>query len=172
MTTIAQAQRMVGQFHAKLGLLERAKLERSDGTGENGMLYEAGQAVLALSKRLESWSSPRAMRAHLILEELGGELLDAMSRGNEIETLDALADALYILLGTAEVFNLPLEQAFLEVHKSNMTKERQSDDAAAHRVRKKGPNYQPPNIKQVLEEYRSSQSTKDNPHRTTAPMGY
>lgn len=96
----------------------------------------------------------RYLRAHLIAEE-ASELTTAMARGSETGCLDALADLLYVVLGTAITLELPLPEAFAEVHASNMTKRRQADDPNGARVRAKGDDYRPPDLGRVLDEYRA-----------------
>jgi hypothetical protein len=112
----------------------------------------------ALSQRLEHHylHHPAGLRPHLTLEETA-EWIDALIDGDEERALDALADRLYVLFGDAATYDLPLEAAFAEVHWSNMTKEKQPDDPSAARVRAKGPNYVPPNLRKVLDDYRQEQ---------------
>lgn len=120
-------------------------------------LINVGQAVCDMAHDLEARvkQDPRYLRAHLILEE-AGELVKAMAVGDLEETLDGLADLSYVTVGTAVQFELPLAEAFEEVHSSNMTKSGggQSDP----RVRNKGEGYVPPNIAALLEGYRDDNS--------------
>jgi predicted HAD superfamily Cof-like phosphohydrolase len=59
-----------------------------------------------------------------------------------------LADLLYVVYGTADEFNIPLEEVFVKVHESNMTKV--WDDGTVHRNATgkvlKPPTYTPPNL--------------------------
>jgi hypothetical protein len=93
---------------------------------------------------------------HLLCEELA-EVCDAMANKDEVSLLDGLADLMYVVLGTADVFNLPLAEGFDEVHRSNMSKERQVSDKDGERVRDKGPNYSPADLRKVLAVYRKQQ---------------
>jgi NTP pyrophosphatase (non-canonical NTP hydrolase) len=93
----------------------------------------------------------RVMRIHLITSELI-ELVDAMSRRDEVDTLDALTDLLYVVLGTATTYDLPIDKAFYEVHASNMSKDDKNDHAAG--IKGKGSNYKPPRLREILEQYR------------------
>lgn len=61
------------------------------------------------------------MRYDLIAEELE-ELRTAMNSDDLVGVLDALADLQYVIIGLALTLGLPLEAAFAEVHRSNMTK--------------------------------------------------
>jgi predicted HAD superfamily Cof-like phosphohydrolase len=95
----------------------------------------------------------RHLRAHLIIEETG-ELIRAMAIGDEIEMLDAMSDLMYVVIGTAVMYDLPLPEAFEEVHESNMTKTKMPSDPHGERLRDKGPNYIPPNLEKVWIEHR------------------
>jgi len=119
-----------------------------------------------LSGELESLGKfdERYNRLHLIIEETA-ELAVAFHRGcdpndeedrldYETAVLDALADLAYVVIGSAVAFDLPLANGFSEVHASNMTKEKQPTDPSAHRVRAKGPNYRPPNLKDIIRLHR------------------
>lgn len=124
-------------------------------------LMDASQCELELSKRLAKAAKAcpedlRYITSHLNVEE-SGELLDALAACDEVLALDALADLLYTVLGTAVAFDLPIEEAFAEVHISNMSKRKFGDD---NRLRDKGPNYKPPDIAGVLERYRKGQRSR------------
>ena len=60
-------------------------------------------------------------RVTLIAEELA-ELKSALLVNDIIETVDAIADLLYVVLGTAVELGVDIEPFFDEVHNSNMTK--------------------------------------------------
>lgn len=63
------------------------------------------------------------LRSSLLEEEIKEYEL-ANSSGNTLEVLDAITDMLYIVLGTAVQHGMQnvLEEAFLAVHQSNMSK--------------------------------------------------
>jgi predicted HAD superfamily Cof-like phosphohydrolase len=85
-------------------------------------------------------------RYHLILEELG-EYAEAAEARDIVKIADAIADMLYVVLGTAVVHGIDVQPIFDEVHRSNMTKD-QLDP-----VTKKGgkcPGYEPPRIAELL----------------------
>lgn len=65
----------------------------------------------------------KQLKTVLLFEEFT-ELLEAMSEDNLVEILDGLVDLIYIIIGTAIVYGLPLEEAWAEIHKTNMKKER------------------------------------------------
>lgn len=95
-----------------------------------------------------------ALRINLLAEELD-ELKEALEQGDMVETLDALIDLQYVLDGAFLSFGMQdlKEQAFNEVHRSNMSKlgedgqpiRRESDGKVL-----KGPNYFKPDIAQFL----------------------
>ena len=100
------------------------------------------QAV-ALGKMIEFTNDARMLRAHLMTEELG-ETLHGLMWGNRELLLDGLADLQYVIIGTAITYDLPLKEAFEEVHNSNMTKSRSKGNHP------KGPHFIPPDIAGVL----------------------
>lgn len=88
------------------------------------------------------------LRKDLLKEELE-ELEHALAKRDPVEVLDALTDLQYVLDGTYLSTGLwPYkEAAFKEVHRSNMTKSlNYNEDGKTV----KGPNYVPPNLKEVL----------------------
>lgn len=147
---------MVRAFHAKLGLSRDQRLTELEPRSD---LIEQGRELVRMSGVLERLmvkeknADKRILRAHLMVEELG-ELLIKMGECDEVETLDGLADLLYVLIGSAVTMDLPLGVAFAEVHQSNMSKEQQPTDESKDRVRSKGPNYKPPNIAELLKLHR------------------
>ena len=95
------------------------------------------------------------LRYKLLLEELV-EYFDACKDGDLIEVADALADQLYILLGTMISHGMQdvIEDIFDEVHRSNMSKLGE-DGKPIHREDGKilkGPNYSPPNVSKYLSD--------------------
>jgi predicted HAD superfamily Cof-like phosphohydrolase len=126
---------------------------------KNDDLWDAASKLSAIALSLQEHiadSDLRYLRAHLMIEELG-ECVNAMGLGDEVGVLDGLSDLLYVLFGTAVDFDLPLEEGFCDVHVSNMTKIRQTDDDYGPRVRDKGPTFTPPDLQRTLDAYRESQ---------------
>lgn len=134
-----------------------------------GQLAAAAAVIGALAAKWENGTTsknidnkptthdPRLMRAHLILEELS-EFLDAMASGDKLKMLDGMADLLYVLAGTGVAFDMPLAEAFEEVHRSNMTKEVGAGGDKDVRCRKKGNSYQPPNLSMVISRHEARKS--------------
>src|SRR5262249_982854 len=64
----------------------------------------------------------RSLRLALIDEERR-ELGVALDSDDVVGVADALADLLYVVIGSALQWGIPIERVFAEVHRSNMTKE-------------------------------------------------
>lgn len=99
----------------------------------------------------------RKTQRRLIVEEfhefLEAELLmSMMDISSREDCLKELADLVYVCAQYAENMNWDLEQALRRVHKSNMSK-LNSDGKPVKRADGKvlkGPNYQPPNLKDLI----------------------
>jgi len=95
--------------------------------------------------------SERTLRMKLITEEFN-ELCDAEQDNDIVEIADALADIIYIALGTAVAYGIPLDTIFDEVHRSNMAKFvdgkviRREDGKV-----QKPEGWSPPDIKSILD---------------------
>lgn len=150
---ISEAQESVASFHRHVRVCEKAALD--DPSIHRDYITQVVRELKCIADGLERCvEDPFGLRLHLELEELA-EKFEAMMNGDEVAALDGAADQLYVQLGTAAIFGWPLEAAFEEVHRSNMTKEKQPSDPSAARVRQKGPNYQPPDIAGVLRDHRA-----------------
>lgn len=92
-----------------------------------------------------------ALRCMLIEEEYR-EFLEALEIKDKIGVVDALADLLYVVYGTAVTFGIPIDKYFREVHRSNMTKLGKDGRPVRNEHGKviKGPNYEPPQIKDIF----------------------
>lgn len=125
---------MVEQFHIKMGQPVRY--------GDPRPLEEA-RAILRLD---------------LILEETR-ELKDALEARNVVESLDAMADIIYLVIGTAVEMGLQdcLELALAEVHASNMSKLGEDGKPIFREDGKvlKGPHYFRPDLLKVIIEQKA-----------------
>ena len=144
----------VRNFHEKMDISPTKRMNTHTIT----TLLECAAKLKRVAEILEPLGGidERYNRIHLIAEETG-EFAEALAVGDEEKAFDGLCDLAYVVLGSAIALDLPLSHGFEEVHRSNMTKEKQPDDEHGHRVRKKGPNYSPPDLKRVLSDYRQSQ---------------
>ncbi len=129
------------------------------GASESIFLSNIATRMYSLANELDVYAdthsnSTRTARAQLMTEELA-ETIDALIMRNEEKLLDGLSDLLFVTLGTAITFDMPIEEGHLEVVRSNLSKAVRDPDNNA-RIRDKGPNYVAPNMKKVLETYRSN----------------
>ena len=73
-------------------------------------------------------------RMDLIREEMK-ELEAAVTNKDYVETVDALADILYVVYGMGDALGVNLDDAFKLVHESNMSKLCMSEDQAVETVK-------------------------------------
>lgn len=156
----------VKDFHVKHGFpvqeypTMKIALDPEIAYQSSSALRDAGAILVKMSKVFENGTfdgrpasegyDDRLLRAHLLIEELG-ELCNALADEDHVGVLDGLADIEYVTHGAALTFGLPLQAAFDEVHKSNMTKSVGAGGDKDVRCRKKGDTYVPPNIKGILD---------------------
>lgn len=139
---------VVRRFHQKHGFAEDKGLPITTQEDHNAILKECVEVLSDQAQKLELRGKEdlRLIRAHLMVEELS-EAIEGLLTCNRVKLLDGLADLRYVVAGTAVAFGLPLDAAFEEVARSNMTK------AVAKpgdiRLRDKGPNYQPPDLETI-----------------------
>lgn len=67
-------------------------------------------------------SSDREILRHNLISEEWLEFSAAWSQRDLVEIADALADMIYVILGTALSYGIPLAAVFDEVHRTNMLK--------------------------------------------------
>ena len=72
-------------------------------------------------------------RLSLITEEYK-ELIEAVEQNDFVETVDALSDIMYVVLGMGRAIGVDLDKAFDIVHKSNMSKLCVSEEEAQQTV--------------------------------------
>lgn len=150
-------EEMVRQFHKKYDIDIDVRIERNDQTPNEKinteLLYQFSNIIESIQ---ENWKElkgrdERITRAQLILSEVS-ELLFSLAQRDENAVLDALADIAYLVEGTAITFNLPLSEAFDEVHKSNMTKILYKNYEII-----KTEDYKPPQLDEIIKEKRINQ---------------
>tara|TARA_B100001059_G_C17524519_1_gene422448 strand:+ start:149 stop:538 length:390 start_codon:yes stop_codon:yes gene_type:complete len=97
-------------------------------------------------------SQTQQLRYDLIDEELE-ELKMAFDNDDIVEIADALTDLLYVVYGAGHAFGIDLDECFLEVHESNMSKLGEGGRPIYREDGKvlKGPDYFPPNLKEILD---------------------
>jgi predicted HAD superfamily Cof-like phosphohydrolase len=93
------------------------------------------------------------LRDDLIREEVT-ELATANQSGDMVGVADGIADLIYVLIGTAVEYGIPLQPIWDEVHRANMSKLGENGKPVLRADGKvmKGPNYSPPDVERVLRE--------------------
>lgn len=131
-----------------------------------GYFYTRGMEMQTMTEMLIEWHTranvpildkPQfpenkrvALRCDLISEECI-ELGQAIEQRDIVEVADALADLLYVTIGTALEFGIPIDKVFAEVHRSNMTK--CVDGKIIYREDGKvlkPKSYEPPKLREIL----------------------
>ena len=114
-------------------------------------IKEVACLILTISQKLEDTlaetKSSAVRRAQLMTEELG-EALEGLANQDEEKLLDGLADSIFVNIGTAESYGLPIYEALIEVCNSNLTKAARNESDL--RLRDKGDNYVAPDLKAIL----------------------
>ncbi len=101
------------------------------------------------------------LRAELIDEESSETHLAIMRRDIDPSRLptkavlladiaDGLADTIFVCIGAALEYGIDIDRVFAEVHRSNMTKT--VGHARADGKIMKGPDFEPPRIREIIEE--------------------
>lgn len=91
---------------------------------------------------------PAGIRRFRLMEEELKEYNTALCTRDIVGIADALGDLIYTVLGTAAHHGIQLEPIFQEIHRSNMTKER--DHTLGYKLCRKGEGYTPPNLPPLL----------------------
>lgn len=141
-TRLKTMQERVAEFHERFGFKVNRPLTECADLDSNRDLRVLGSELRDWAKKFQPKAEQeqeagdeRLYRAHLIVEE-AGEVLQSLGLQDEVLLADAIADLLYVVVGTAVTFNIPVEAVFDEVHRSNMTKSRDPND---RRMRRKDP---------------------------------
>jgi predicted HAD superfamily Cof-like phosphohydrolase len=95
------------------------------------------------------------LRWSLIDEEVNKELKPAMEAGDMVGIADGIVDSIYVLIGAALEYGIPLEKVWDAVQTANMAKR----DPVTGKVRRredgkilKPEGWQPPNIWRILHD--------------------
>ena len=150
-------QKNIEEFHKKHDFAIGVDFKTEEPVSEEAeadLLSDAASDMLQAAMKMEHYmrNSPhtqRIARAQIMIEELS-EILEAMVTRDEVSFLDGLADLQFVLFGTAVAYGIDLEGPHLEVCRSNMSKAAGGSDQV--RLRDKGPDYSPPNMKQSIKE--------------------
>jgi predicted HAD superfamily Cof-like phosphohydrolase len=119
-----------------------------------GMLHTAADQPIRTTPTLID-DFELALRKRLINEEVNKELLPAMDAGDLVGITDGIADSIYVLVGTALFYGIPLDNVWDAVQFSNMAKAdpitgKMMKDAGGKGI--KPPGWRPPDIASILIE--------------------
>lgn len=89
------------------------------------------------------------LRTRLMIEELA-ELVEGMHEQDLLKIADALGDLIYVVVGAAVAYGMPLGLIVNEVHASNMTKPVLNRHGKGGKIKKDG--FRPPNLTRILKE--------------------
>lgn len=131
---------VVRQFHEAFGLARRdfPGPQRPEETQLRMRLIE------------EEFDEVKHELVQLLIDERNGDY--GAYLGTLGRLLKELCDLRYVVEGTAVAYGLPIDEAYVEVHRSNMSK-LGADGRPIHDERGKalkGPNYQPPDMTQFV----------------------
>lgn len=87
----------------------------------NAIYEKTNSKINVADQEFVAGNATARLRAALIAEE-AQEACDELEDGTKANLLKELCDVLYVVYGTAVVYNLPIEQAFIDVHENNMLK--------------------------------------------------
>ena len=111
--------------------------------------YEIAGVKCYDSINMENYHERKALRQQLILEECV-EFVDAQREDDMVGIADALADLIYVIVGCALEYGIPLDKVFDEVQRSNMTKLRNGIIKRDDGKILKGKDFEEPDIKSIL----------------------
>lgn len=142
----------VRQFHDHMGFATSNPL-RSPSLEVDELVNDIKELSKQAFQLWDSTQDETMYRAHLILEELG-EFLEAFNYAGiygMTGVADGLVDLLYVVVGTMVQIDLPYQQIWDEIHKSNMSKQPRTPEDP--RCRNKGPDYRPPDIATLIQQH-------------------
>lgn len=115
-------------------------------------------ATIATAEQADAYKAYRnliELRMRMQYEETGVELTQALSKGDIVEIADAIVDSIWLLMGTADIFGIPLSECFEEVYRSNMSKLPEDGIPLRRQDGKvlKPPGYTPPDLVPILQYF-------------------
>ena len=151
--SLAEFQRRVYQFHSKFKFAQNLLHDLNNSfrpieaavVGPNLRVNIVDQ--ITHDANLLAWYKVGNERATLMQEELA-ELMRAWVTLDKVQLGDALADLMYVVLGTAVACGIEVAPLLAEVHRSNMTK------IVGEFKPVKGADYSPPDLLPLLQKQR------------------
>lgn len=148
----------VEEFHRKFGFavdkdVENERAEHDELVRVSAFALEGlAKGILPFATELQKNGDDRLYRVHLMVEELA-EVIQELANRDPVALTKELADLEYVVKGTAVTYGVPLRAAYIEVHRSNMSKSRDPNDP---RMKAKDParGYTKPDIEGVVRRHR------------------
>jgi len=119
------------------------------------LLFHIACDVPVLNRPAIPYTRRRDLRILLIDEEVNRELIPAMQANDLVEIADAMADSIYVIVGAALEYGIPLDRVWTAVQRANMAKV----DPVSGKVRRrkdgkilKPDGWTPPDIAAILNE--------------------
>lgn len=137
---------MVRAFHERHSFAVDKPFGPVSPDGLNYVVGRMADRLVADAAKIAGCHSLAGQRASLVLEE-AGETAQALVAGDVVALADGLADLVYVAIGTAVAYGIPLDRVFDEVHRSNMTKPLRAGDLHPPKL----DGYDPPRVKEVLD---------------------
>jgi len=107
-------------------------------------------SVIKCKPELAGFSVNKARLAHLYEEVC--ELDKALKDGDSLEVADALADIVYVAIGSFVVNGLPFDKIMFEVHRANMDRVPMSTNRAKYDA-VKPTGWEPPDLQSIITEF-------------------
>lgn len=144
---------MVEEFFKKNGFPRGLVLDKmANDLDAVNILTECMHMHVFVKNLLVGCTDVPKLRVGLLLEE-ASEFAEAIVKGDKVALADAIADVIYVAIGTAIAFKIPLDKIFDEVHRSNMTKaSKGAGDLLLKGLSAKSGEYSAPDIARILRE--------------------
>ena len=150
--------KLVKEFHEKNGFKVDANLLCENSIEGNVCLQIAASSLASLCDSIkhnaiktQAAGDERTYRFWLMCEELQ-EAAQALLVKDEVALADACGDLHYVTSGTMVSYDLPMNETCEEIHRSNMSKQKRTKDNV--RMRNKGKDWAPPDLRMVIDKYR------------------
>lgn len=154
---LQKALDLVREFHIRNNYPCNMDLKRQKekSTWKTDIVFALVNFLLSLSCSLmknraisdQNNGDVRLYRTWLMTEELY-EVVISQQKGDEVLYADALGDLTYVVLGSAITDYIPLNEIFMEIHKTNMNKKKKVKEDI--RMRDKGNEWKPPDIEAAI----------------------
>lgn len=149
----------VGAFHRKFGVPSAADDRPPHHLDSGDFIYRFKFLLEELAEYADAQTANGVAAATRKLRDQIDDLVAVLginpSKVNLAESLDALVDLAWIAIGTAHFHHFPFDEAWAEVRRANMEKERGPTAARGHALDIRKPaGWKPPDLASVIERRR------------------